>query len=69
MVAHRASYDPALVAAVRGVFTRMDADDEGRGVLQAFDKTTKFDALPADSDAVLETIAGLANLVAGDLPR
>jgi len=69
MVAHRPSMDSALVAAVSDVFTSMEADEEGQKVLQQFDKTTRFDQLPENSEASLRAISDFANLVVADLPR
>jgi len=38
-------------------------------VLQQFDKTTRFDQLPENSEASLRAISDFANLVVADLPR
>lgn len=46
IVSYRADLPRELVARVKEILITMDQSEEGRKVLQAFEKTTKFDELP-----------------------
>ena len=68
LVAHRPGLDPTLLAALTDVMVKMDADAEGRQVLEAFQKTSKFDALPPEAEASLALIAEYATLIGVGAP-
>ena len=47
IVSHRASLAPRLVARIKETLVKMDQSQEGNGALRGFEKTTKFDEIPA----------------------
>ncbi len=49
VVSVRGNLPPADVETIVGALTSLDKTPEGRQILNAFEKTTKFDAIPADS--------------------
>ena len=53
LVSTRATLAPSLVARLLAILTQMDQEEEGRRALDAFEQTTKFDALPEPTMAVL----------------
>jgi phosphonate transport system substrate-binding protein len=55
VVSYRADLPASLVARVKEILLEMDQSEEGKKVLQAFEKTTKFDELSARAlDPLLE---------------
>lgn len=61
MVLVRPDLPPAVVAALTGELTSMDSTEAGRTVLEAFEKTKKFDRFPAE--ASLERMRSLFLMV------
>lgn len=49
IISHRAELPERLVARIREILLNMDQSEEGKKVLRSFEKTTKFDELPASS--------------------
>ncbi|HKY07986.1 MAG TPA: phosphate/phosphite/phosphonate ABC transporter substrate-binding protein [Candidatus Binatia bacterium] len=52
LVSVRADFAPPLVARLENILLAMDADAEGRKILQKTDGTTKFDMLPGGEAAI-----------------
>jgi phosphonate transport system substrate-binding protein len=67
LVAQRASLPPSLASGLTRIMLGMEADEEGRRVLGLFDKTTRFDAVPAEWPEKFESILRQANLLEDDL--
>lgn len=55
-VSIRAGLPEAVTSALRQALLTMDQHSEGRALLQAFEKTVRFDALPPDTAAHLQRI-------------
>jgi phosphonate transport system substrate-binding protein len=55
---------PKLVVRIKEILLTMDQSEEGRKVLQAFEKTTRFDELP---DEVMARLLKLEKLVDAEL--
>jgi phosphonate transport system substrate-binding protein len=53
IVSYRTDLPGRLVARIKEILVRMDQSEQGRKVLQGFEKTTKFDELPDQSMAPL----------------
>ncbi|MFQ5598013.1 MAG: phosphate/phosphite/phosphonate ABC transporter substrate-binding protein [Nitrospiria bacterium] len=53
IVSYRADLPPRLVARIKDILLGMERSEEGRRVLKAFEKTTKFDEIPEQSLAPL----------------
>jgi phosphonate transport system substrate-binding protein len=66
-VAHRADLPPVLVAKIEEVLLGMDSNDEGRRVLQGFEKTAKFDRFPQGGAQTFDPIKALARMVEGEV--
>ena len=49
VVAHRGDLPPTLVAKIKDTLLTMDKTNDGRKVLNKFERTTKFDEIPARS--------------------
>ena len=64
LVSARPGLEPALVEQVQALLLTMDQTEEGRQILEALKKTTKFEALPQDASLSLEEFRGLMDLVA-----
>lgn len=54
VVSHSAMLPPALAARIRDELIAMATRETGRKVLEGFNRTTKFDDIPADSARALE---------------
>ena len=48
VVSHRPDLDPSLVEAIERVLVTMHETDDGRKVLEGFDRTARFDPIPAE---------------------
>ena len=46
LLSHRPDLEPALVGAIERVLVTMHETDDGRKVLEGFDRTARFDAIP-----------------------
>jgi len=64
IVSHRADLPAKLVTRVKEVLLNMHQTHEGRQVLQAFEKTTKFEEIPAQD---IDLMAGLRKHVEAEL--
>jgi phosphonate transport system substrate-binding protein len=53
VISHRPDLNSNLVARIKEMLLKMDQSEEGRKVLQEFEKTTKFDELPDGAMAPL----------------
>lgn len=53
LVSARKDLAPALVKRIAEILVAMEHSPEGKKVLHAFEETTRFDAVPADADAIL----------------
>jgi phosphonate transport system substrate-binding protein len=49
LVSYRADLPLPLVARIKDIFMQMDEMEEGKKVLQAFEGTARFDAIPAQT--------------------
>jgi len=56
LVSVRADLAPALVARIQDSLLELQQTPEGKALLQALDGTTRFDALPAEAEQVLESM-------------
>jgi ABC-type phosphate/phosphonate transport system substrate-binding protein len=66
----RPGFDQSQLDALKTVFLDMGKDDESAKVLDAFQKTTKFDELPGGPDQALAPIREMVNaLVQGKKPK
>ncbi len=67
VVSHRADLNPELVAAIEEVLLNMDKDEDGRKVLNNFEKTTKFDKFDSSVDGFTNAITNMIDLLGKDL--
>ncbi len=66
VVCRRGDLDPALSRTVEEVLLSMNQTPEGRGVLEAFEGTTKFDRFPEGAERALEPLDQLLRLLEPD---
>jgi phosphonate transport system substrate-binding protein len=67
VLAHRADLPPMLLARIEEILLGMGYDDEGRRVLQGFEKTAKFDRFPQGAAQAFDPIKVLARMVEGEV--
>jgi phosphonate transport system substrate-binding protein len=60
VVVARPDMDPAMLQTIKSLLMDMDKSPEGRTVLETFQQTTKFDALPAEDLARIQALYKLA---------
>jgi len=63
LVSYRAGLPPQLAARIKEVLMRLDKSEEGRKVLQNFERTAKFDELP---DQSLNPLLNAEKLIAAE---
>jgi len=59
LVSVRGDLAPALVARIRDLLLELEHTQEGRLLLESLERTTRFDALPAEAEQALESIRRL----------
>ena len=64
LVSVRPGLEPELVDKIRKLLIVLDQTEEGRQLLAGLKKTTKFDALPEDSEESLTELRELMKLAA-----
>lgn len=67
VVNYRSDLDPTLVQRIKAILLHMHELEEGRKVLQDFEKTTKFDEFPSGPDKALAPIRDIEAELASDL--
>jgi phosphonate transport system substrate-binding protein len=66
LVSIRPGLEPELVNQIRDLLIGLEQTDEGEQILTRLKKTTRFDALPLDSEAALGELERLIKLVSGE---
>lgn len=59
LVSVRGDLPPALVARIRDMLVELERTPEGKALLESLDRTTRFDALPAEAEQALESMRRL----------
>jgi phosphonate transport system substrate-binding protein len=59
LVSVRGDLAPALVARLRQLLVELERTPEGKALLESVDRTTRFDALPAEAEQALESMRRL----------
>ena len=59
LVSVRGDLSPTLVGRIRDMLVELEHTEEGKTLLESLDRTTRFDALPADAERALESMRRL----------
>jgi len=67
IVSYRVGLDPSLVGRIKAILLDMSGSEEGRKVLEQFEKTTRFDELPGGPQQALGPLEKLTGLLRVEL--